>query len=75
MAQPWVPRVFNVFLAVFFLAFLVPIFLHLGDVSTSVAVMLVVVAVLFLPMTIACLMSAAQPGSVGRAARRMRRRE
>lgn len=70
LPQAWVPRVANLAAAAFLLLFLVPLFAHLGDVSTSARVMLLVVAVPFALLTVLCLMSAARPGSVGRAFRR-----
>lgn len=66
------PRVVNVALAAFFLLFLVPLFRHLGDVSTSARVLLLVIAVPFALLTVLCLMSALRPGSVGRGFRRLR---
>ncbi len=68
------PRVVNVSLAVFFLLFLVPLFRHLGDVTTIAKVLLVVLAIPFALLTVLCLMSAVRPGSVGRLARRARPR-
>lgn len=55
------------------LLFLVPLFGHLGDVGTAARVVLVLVAVPFVLLTVACLMSAARPGSLGRLVRRARR--
>jgi hypothetical protein len=68
-----VPRVANLALAACLLLFLVPLVTHLGDVSTSARVMLLVIAVPFVLLTVLCLMAAARPGSVGRLARRVRR--
>ena len=75
MRQAWVPRVFNVVMAALLLAFLVPILLHIGDVGIAYQVFLALVGgLLLLPLIVACLCSAARPGSVGRAARRLRSR-
>lgn len=66
------PRVVNLALALFFLAFLVPVFTHLRGLTTLAQVLLVIFAVPFLLLTVLCLLSAARPGSVGRLAVRMR---
>jgi len=68
-----VPRVVNLALALFFLAFLIPVALRLGDQATNVKVLLVLIAVPFTLLTVLCLASAIRPGSLGRAARRARR--
>lgn len=73
LPQAWVPRVFNLALAAFLLVFLVPVASHLGDVSRSVRVMLVLVSLPFVLITVLCLMVAVRPGSVGRQFRRVRR--
>jgi hypothetical protein len=67
-----VPRVVNLALALFFLAFLVPLSVKLHERSTSVQVLLVLIAIPFSLLTVACLASAARPGSLGRLARRLR---
>ena len=67
------PRVVNAALALFFLAFLVPLFTHLAGLSTVAQVLLVLIAVPFVLLTAGCLSSAVRPGSVGRLARRLRR--
>ena len=75
MRQAWVPRVFNLVMAAFLLAFLVPILLHIGDVGVLYQVFLALVGgLLLLPLIVACLCSAARPGSLGRLARRLRAR-
>lgn len=75
MRQAWVPRVFNLVLAAFLLAFFVPILLHIGDVGLPYQVFLALVGgLLLLPLIVACLCSAARPGSLGRVARRLRTR-
>ena len=75
MRQAWVPRVFNLVMAAFLLAFLVPIVMHIGDVGVVYQVFLVLVGGgLLLPLIVACLCSAARPGSLGRLARRLRAR-
>jgi len=67
-----VPRVVNLALAGCFLAFLVPLALRLPQLSTSVQVLLIAIAVPFGLLTLACLASAARPGCLGRLARRLR---
>lgn len=67
------PRVVNVALAALLLLFLVPVFTHLGQVGTGTRVMLVVLCVPFGLLTVACLVSAIRPGSLGRLLRRARR--
>ena len=66
------PRVVNLALAVFLLLFLVPVFTHLGGLATSVQVLLVVLAVPLGLLCLACLVSAARPGALGRLRRRGR---
>ena len=67
------PRVVNLALAAFFLAFLIPLFLHFGSLATIAKVMLSVLVVLpFGLLTLLCLTSAARPGSLGRFARKHR---
>ena len=73
LPQSWVPRVVNLALALFFLAFLIPLAVRLGDQTRSVQVLLVLIAVPFSLLTVLCLASAARPGSLGRAARKFRR--
>ena len=69
------PRVVNLALAAFFLCFLVPVALFLGDVQqTSAKVLLVLLSLPFVLLTILCLASAARPGCLGRAARRAKSR-
>ena len=68
------PRVVNLALAVFLLLFLVPLATHLGDVTTSARVLLVVLAVPFALLALACAASALRPGSLGRLVRRLRHR-
>lgn len=68
------PRVVNVALAALLLLFLVPLFAHLGAVGTGARVMLVFLAVPLALLTLACLASAARPGSLGRLLGRVRAR-
>ncbi len=69
------PRTVNLALAAFFLCFLVPVGLFLGDVRQSSAqVLLVLVSLPFVLLTVLCLASAARPGCLGRAARRAKSR-
>lgn len=74
LPQAWVPRVVNASLAALLLLFLVPVFLHLGDVGTGARVMLLFLAVPFVLLTLACLASALRPGSLGIVAGRVRAR-
>jgi hypothetical protein len=68
-----VPRVVNLALAAFFLAFLIPLGLHLGDLILVAQVMLLLfVGFPFGLLTVLCLLSAARPGCLGRLARRVR---
>jgi hypothetical protein len=67
-----VPRVVNLALALFFAAFLVPLWLRLGGRATIVQVLLVLIAVPFTLLAVACLASAAKPGCLGRLVRRLR---
>ena len=72
LPQSWVPRVVNLALAAFFLAFLIPLAQHLSGRSTVAQVLLLLIAVPFGLLTVTCLSSAVRPGSVGRFARRLR---
>lgn len=67
------PRVLNLALAAFFLAFLIPLFLHLSRLAVVGQVMLLIfVAFPFGLLTLLCLVSAIRPGALGRAARKYR---
>lgn len=68
------PRVLNTALAVVFLLLLAPIVTNLDGKPGYVQVALVLLAIPFLLLTLACLSSAARPGSLGRAVRRLRAR-
>lgn len=68
------PRVLNLSLAVVLLALVAPVVTKFGGKPVYVQIALVGTVVLFLPLLLACLASAARPGSVGRFARRLRRR-
>ena len=68
------PRVLNGALAVFLLAFLTPLVSTFGDHGLVIQVFLVFVVVLVLLVAVPCAASALRPGSVGRAARRLRAR-
>lgn len=74
LRQAWVPRVVNLTLAAVLLGFLSPLVPRLDDHPLWVQVLLVVVCVPPLLLAVACLASAARPGSLGRLARRARRR-
>lgn len=67
------PRVLNGALAVVLLAVLSPLLTRLGDQPVWVAVLVVLFSLPVLLVAVLCLMSALRPGSVGRAARRLRR--
>ena len=73
LPQAWVPRVMNVALAVVLLACLSPIAYRLGDQALWVQVLVVVLSLPVLLVALACLSSAARPGSLGRLVRRVRR--
>ena len=68
------PRVLNVMLAAVFLLLLGPIVTNFGGKPLYVQAALVMVVLPFLLLTLACLASAARPGSLGRALRRGRQR-
>ena len=68
------PRVLNLALSVVLLALVAPVVTKFGGKPVYVQIALVGTVVLFLPLLLACLASAARPGSVGRFARRLRRR-
>ena len=74
LPQAWVPRVMNVSLACVLLLMVSPILTRFGGKPVYVQIALVGVMVLVVPLVLACLASAARPGSLGRAARRLRRR-
>jgi hypothetical protein len=57
---------------VFLLLFLVPVFTHLGGLATSVQVLLVCLSVPLSLLCLACLVSAARPGTFGQLRRRGR---
>ena len=68
------PRVLNLALAVLLLALVAPIVTNFGGKPAYVQVVLVLVTVPVVLLALACLSSAARPGSLGRAVRRLRRR-
>ena len=72
MRQSWVPRVLNATLAAFLLLFLVPMGVHLPDLSLSVQVFLGFLMVPLGLLVVACLASAIRPGSLGGLVRRRR---
>ena len=74
LPQAWVPRVVNAALAVFLLAFVVPIVSTWDQHGALVRVYLVLAVLLILLVVVPCLSSALRPGSLGRAARRLRAR-
>lgn len=74
LPQPWVPRVVNAGLGIFFLVVLAPVVTSFEDKRGYIQVALVVYSVPFLLVAGLCLTSALRPGSIGRAARRLRGR-
>ena len=68
------PRVLNLALAAFFLAVLAPVVTTFADRPTHIKVAIVLFGAPFLLVALLCLSSALRPGSVGRLARRLRRR-
>ncbi len=64
----------NASLAAVLLLLVAPIFTHFGGKPLYVQIALVGVMVLVVPVALACLASAARPGSLGRGARRLRGR-
>lgn len=68
------PRVLNVMLAAVFLLLVGPIVTNFDGKPLYVQAALVMVALPFLLLTLACLASAARPGCLGRALRRGRQR-
>ena len=73
LPQSWVPRVLNVALAVVLLLLVAPIVTRFDGKPGYVQVVLVLVTVPVVLLALACLASAARPGSLGRAVRRRRR--
>jgi threonine/homoserine/homoserine lactone efflux protein len=73
LPQAWVPRVVNVAVAVVLAACLSPI-VYLGEKPLWVQVLVVLLSLPVVLVIVACLMSALRPGSLGRLARRLRRR-
>lgn len=74
MRQAWVPRVLNVALAAMLLVLVAPVVTAFDGKRWYVQVLFVGVAVPVALLVVACLCSAARPGSLGRALRRRRRR-
>ena len=67
------PRVLNVALAVLLLLLVAPVVTNFAGKPVYVQVVLVLVTVPVALLALACLASAARPGSLGRAVRRRRR--
>jgi len=74
MRQAWVPRVLFAFLGVFLLCCLSPLATNLGGHATWVTALLVAFSFPVLLLAVVCLVAAARPGALGRAARRARGR-
>lgn len=74
LPQAWVPRVLNLALALVLGLLLAPIVTNLDGKPVYVQVALVGLTLLFGLLALLCLASALRPGSLGRAARRMRRK-
>ena len=68
------PRVLNVFLAVVMLLLVAPVVTQFDGKRWYVQVVLLCVTVPVVLLVLACLCSAARPGSLGRAVRRLRAR-
>ena len=68
------PRVVNVSLAVVLLLLVAPVVTNFGGKPVYVQVVLVLVTAPVVLLSLACLASAARPGSLGRAVRRRRGR-
>ena len=64
----------NASLALVLILLVSPIFTRFGGKPVYVQIALVGVMVLVVPLVLACLASALRPGSLGRTARRLRRR-
>jgi threonine/homoserine/homoserine lactone efflux protein len=73
LPQAWVPRVVNVAVAIVLAACLSPI-VYLGQKPAWVQVLVVLLCLPVVLVIVACLMSALRPGSLGRLARKARRR-
>jgi hypothetical protein len=74
LPQAWVPRVVNAALAIVLLLFVSPVVTQFDGKRGYVQVVLVAVTVPVVLLAAACLCSAARPGSLGRAVRRLRAR-
>lgn len=74
LRQAWVPRVLNLALGLFFLALLAPVFVGWSGKPGYAQAAMVLYGTPFLLVALLCLVSAARPGSIGRTARRLRRR-
>ena len=68
------PRVVNLALAVVLLALVAPVVSNFDGKPAYVQVLLVLVTLPVTLLALACLSSAARPGSLGRTLRRLRRR-
>ena len=68
------PRVLNVSIALVLLALMAPVLTEFDGKRWYVQVVFVAMLALVLPVALACLASAARPGSLGRALRRGRAR-
>ena len=74
LPQAWVPRVLNVSLAVVLLACLSPAAYRLAGRPVWVQLLIVAFCLPVVLVALACLSSAARPGSLGRALHRLRAR-
>jgi hypothetical protein len=74
LPQAWVPRVFNVALAAVLLLLVAPVLTNFGGKPWYVQAFFVAFAIPVGLLVLACLASAARPGSLGRALRRRRGR-
>jgi glycerol-3-phosphate acyltransferase PlsY len=74
LPQAWVPRVVFSAIAVVLALCLSPIVAHFGGKPVWVQVLVVVLCTPVVLVILACLSAAIRPGSLGRLARRLRRR-
>ena len=72
LPQAWVPRALNVSLAAVLLACLSPVFYRFSGLPLWVQVLVVLLCLPVVLVALACLASAARPGSLGRAVQRIR---
>jgi peptidoglycan/LPS O-acetylase OafA/YrhL len=74
LPQAWVPRVVNAAVAVVLSACVSPVVYRLDGKPGWVQVLVVLLCLPVVLVVVACLASASRPGSLGRLARRLRRK-